>query len=173
MVHKHTLNICLTAVFTALVFVITRFIQIPIPLGYFNVGNSIIMLACLFLPAPYAAFCGAAGAAIADLLSYPVWAIPTIIIKALMVVIFFILRKITRRLNPIVSTTVSSIVAMLIPFAGYTITGMILYGSIAAGLAQVPGLLLEYIANCVIFIIMYIVVFKRISEYFVHELNRP
>lgn len=39
-----TKAICTAAVATALIFAVTRFIQIPIPLGYFNVGNTIILL---------------------------------------------------------------------------------------------------------------------------------
>ena len=38
-------ELTLTAVMMALVFVVTRFIQIPIPLGYFNIGNTVILLA--------------------------------------------------------------------------------------------------------------------------------
>ena len=34
---------------------------------------------------------------------------------------------------------------------GYTLVGGFLYGGLVAGLAQVPGLLLEYAANAVIF----------------------
>ena len=109
----------------ALVFVVTRFIQIPIPLGYFNVGNFVILIGCLFLPMGYGVAAGAIGFALADLTSYPAYTLPTLIIKS------------------------------LIPLFGYTLTGGILYGNMLTGLAQFPGLLLEYIANAILFTVAY------------------
>lgn len=169
----HTFKLCLTAFFTALVFAITRFIQIPIPLGYFNIGNSIILLSTLFLPLPYAVFTGAVGAALADLLSYPIWLFPTIFIKAFMVLTFYFIRKFLCHFNKDVATVIAGVISMLIPFAGYTFTGIFLYGSTASGLAQIPGLFLEYVANCIIFTIIYIVALKKIAEKFLYESDRP
>lgn len=145
--------ICLTAVFAALVCIVTLFIQIPIPLGYFNIGNCIILTFCCLLPAPYGIILGGMGSALADLLSYPVWAVPTLIIKALMPLLFYTMRKLPIK-NRYVSTLVAGIVSMLIPFVGYTFVGAILYGSLAAGLSQIPGLALEYVANVVLFAIL-------------------
>ena len=48
------------------------------------------------------------------------------------------------------------IVSTLIPLVGYTLVGGFLYGGLVAGLAQVPGLLLEYAANAVIFAVFQI-----------------
>ena len=140
-----TKNICLTAVFTALVCIVTYFIQIPIPLGYFNIGNALILTCCCLLPGPYGIIAGSAGSAIADLISFPVWTVPTMIIKALMPLLFYILKKTRLPLIP------SAAISMLIPLAGYTFCGAIIYGSIATGISQVPGLTVEYIANVILF----------------------
>lgn len=140
-----TKHICLTAVFAALVCIVTIFIQIPIPLGYFNIGNAIILTCCCLLPTPYGIIVGSAGSAIADLLTYPVWSLPTLIIKALMPLLFYILKKTRLPLIP------AAAISMLIPFAGYTICGAIIYGSIATGISQIPGLAIEYIANVLLF----------------------
>ncbi len=156
--------ICLTGVFAALVCIVTLFIQIPIPLGYFNIGNCVILTFCCLLPAPYGIILGSMGSALADLLSYPVWAVPTLIIKALMPLLFYAMRKIPIK-NKYVSTLIAGIVSMLIPFAGYTFIGGVIYGSLAAGLSQIPGLALEYAANCVLFAIMSLIVEKsRLAE---------
>ncbi len=156
--------ICLTGVFAALVCVVTLFIQIPIPLGYFNIGNCVILTFCCLLPSPYGIILGSVGSALADLLSYPVWSVPTLIIKALMPLLFYAMRKIPFK-SKYVATIIAGIVSMLIPFAGYTFIGAIIYGSLATGLAQVPGLALEYAANCVLFAIMSLVVQKsRLTE---------
>lgn len=141
-------ELTLTAVMMALVFVVTRFIQIPIPLGYFNVGNSVILLFCTLISAPYGIAASALGSALADLLSYPVYTLPTLIIKALMPIVFYALLKVFQGKK--FAVPFAAAIATLIPLLGYTLTGMFLYGGFAAGLAQFPGLLLEYIANLVI-----------------------
>ena len=150
---KNIRELCLSAVMMAMVFVVTRFIQIPIPLGYFNVGNSVILLFCIIITGPKGIIASAVGSALADLVSYPVYTLPTLIIKAIMPWLFYL---ITKRLNgKKFAVVIAAAVSTLIPLFGYTITGMILYGSVATGIAQFPGLVLEYIANLVIISVLY------------------
>lgn len=149
-----TKQLTTSAIFAALTFVVTRFIQIPIPLGYFNIGNTVILASCVLLPSPCGILVGAIGSALADLTSYPVYTIPTLLIKALFPFLYYVLVK--AKLPQILSAAIST----LIPLFGYTLTGCILYG-FAAGLAQFPGLLLEYVAN----LILFAVVFATIKNY--------
>lgn len=146
-----TKQITLTAVFMALVFVVTRFFQVPIPLGYFNVGNSIIMICCIILPSPAGILAGSLGSALADLTSFPVYTIPTLIIKFVFPWLFYVIMKRNMKYSHIVASLVST----LIPLIGYTIVGGVLYGGLVAGLAQLPGLVVEYIANFVLFMVLY------------------
>lgn len=147
-----TKQITITALFTALIFLITRFIQIPIPLGYFNIGNSIILLLCILVPSPLGILAGSLGSALADLTSFPVYTIPTLIIKALFPFLFYVLMKLPIK-NNFIKTIIAASISTLIPLLGYTLTGAILYGSFLTGLAQFPGLFVEYIANLILFII--------------------
>ncbi|MCQ2422658.1 MAG: ECF transporter S component [Lachnospiraceae bacterium] len=141
-------SLSIGALMMAAVFVVTTYIQVPIPLGYFNVGNSVIILFCLFFRHPYAIVASSLGSGLADLLTYPVYTIPTVLIKAAFpLLFFFLLKKLKgRKLSVIIAAAVST----LIPLFGYTLTGAFLYGGLAAGIAQFPGLLLEYAANLVI-----------------------
>ena len=141
-----TQYMCRAAVITAAVFIVTRFIQIPIPLGYFNIGNTVILLGCLLLPEGYGIFAGSVGSAMADLISYPIYTVPTLLIKLLMPLVFYRLTK-----NGKLGNKVAAAIATLIPLFGYTLTGMIMYGSFYTGLSQFPGLALEYAANLVLF----------------------
>lgn len=151
---SQTAQICRAGCFAAVVFVVTRFIQIPIPLGYFNIGNCVILAGCLFFAPPYGIAAGAIGSALADLLSYPVYTIPTLIIKALMPLVFyFICARNTK--NKSVRVLVACYISTLIPLFGYTLTGGIIYGNMLTGLAQFPGLFLEYVANAVLFTLAY------------------
>lgn len=156
-------NIVICAIMMALVFVITRFIQIPIPLGYFNVGNSIILFGCCLLPMPYGIFMGAVGSALADLTSYPVYTIPTLIIKALMPLVFYLLLKLPVK-NHILKHGIAFVIATLIPLVGYTATGCFLYGGLIAGLAQLPGLAVEYAANIALFMMLYSLAAKQLKR---------
>lgn len=158
--NKQVKYICFSSLFAALIFVVTRFIQIPIPLGYLNFGNCIILLCCCLLPCRYAAAASALGSALADLTSFPVYTIPTLIIKSVFPLLFFALMKLKIK-NDYARHITAAAVSTLIPLAGYTAAGMILYGGFAAGLAQVPGLATEYVANLVIFSIMLTQTVKR------------
>ncbi|MGN0427683.1 MAG: ECF transporter S component [Agathobacter sp.] len=149
-IRKLTMAGCLGA----LVFVVTRFIQIPIPLGYFNVGNFVILIGCLFMPMGYGVAAGAIGSALADLTSYPAYTLPTLIIKSLMPLVFYLICA-GKMKNKTVQTLLAVYVSTLIPLFGYTLTGGILYGNMLTGLAQFPGLLLEYIANAILFTVAY------------------
>ena len=54
--------------------------------------------------------------------------------------------------------------------AGYTIAGALLYGSIPAGLAQIPGLTAEGIVGMVLFYVVGIVCEKAgVKKYFVQH----
>lgn len=157
-----TKQLCIAGVSAALIFAITRFIQIPIPLGYFNIGNCVIMSCCLLMPPVCGVLAGSLGSALADLTSFPVYTVPTLIIKFLMPLIFYKLyaylkARLAGKINraELISAIIAMAVCTLVPLFGYTITGGILYGGFYAGLAQFPGLLLEYIANLIIFAILF------------------
>lgn len=150
-----TRNICLTGVFATLVCIATIFIQVPIPLGYFNIGNALILACCCLLSSPYGIIAGSIGSAIADFITFPVWTLPTLVIKTLMPLLFYILKKTRLPLIP------AAAISMLIPLIGYTLCGAIIYGSIATGAAQIPGLTIEYAANLILFSLLSIKLKKQ------------
>ncbi|MBR6005714.1 MAG: ECF transporter S component [Clostridia bacterium] len=158
--NKQIKYISFSSLFAALIFVITRFIQIPIPLGYLNFGNCIILLCCCLLPCRYAVAASALGSAIADLTSFPLYTVPTLIIKSVFPLVFFAMLKVKIK-NDYARHITAAAVSTLIPLVGYTVTGMILYGGFAAGTAQIPGLVTEYAANLIIFSIMLTQTVKR------------
>jgi uncharacterized membrane protein len=72
-----------TVIFTALVFVATYIIQIPIAAttGYFNVGDSMIYVAALLYGPFVGAFAGGVGAALSDAIGYGIFVPGTLVIK--------------------------------------------------------------------------------------------
>jgi uncharacterized membrane protein len=78
------IQISLMAVMTALVAVGTFIVRIPNPMGgYFNVGDVMIFVAALTFNPLVGGFAGGVGSAIADMIGFPIFAIPTLIIKGL------------------------------------------------------------------------------------------
>ena len=91
MSQRENLRLLVTAaLFAAAITVMTAYmLHIPLPTGgYIHLGDALIYLAACLLPTPYAAAAAAAGAGLADLLTAPMWVLPTLLIKALIVLPF-------------------------------------------------------------------------------------
>jgi len=77
-----------TALFAAVIFVVTYLIRIPIPVasgGYINIGDAPVYVAAALLGGPAGMAAAAIGAALSDLSAgYVVYILPTAIIKGLM-----------------------------------------------------------------------------------------
>jgi uncharacterized membrane protein len=72
------------AVMSALVTVGTLIVRIPNPMGgYFNVGDVMIFVTALTFNPLIGGVAGGLGSAIADIIGFPIFAIPTLVIKGL------------------------------------------------------------------------------------------
>ena len=66
--NKQVKRLCICAMFSALIFVITAFVSLPAgPVGNINLGDAFIIIAT-FLLGPYGAIAGGLGAMLADLI---------------------------------------------------------------------------------------------------------
>lgn len=149
-----TRQLTLTAMMTAFVFVATFVPKIPIPLGYAHLGDAAIFLSIMFCGRRVGILSGVIGSALADfLIGFPIWIVPTIVIKAAMAETFWRLQ----RKNFLLALIISS----LIMTAGYTLTGAALYDSLSAGLASTPGLLLKSAVNILVTIILSMAIKNR------------
>ena len=83
-------QLILAALFAAAIAVMTAYLlHIPIPTGgYIHLGDTLIYLAACLLPMPYAVMAAAVGGGLADLLTAPLWVVPTVVIKALVALLF-------------------------------------------------------------------------------------
>lgn len=151
------LFICMTALATAIICVATMVIQIPIPLGYAHLGDSCILLASVFFGWKSGMFAGGVGSAMADLLTgYSQWVLPTLIIKSIQ---GFLIAKICRNKDGewkilSVRTAFAAVIGILEMVIGYVIGGAVLAGSMEAGLASAPGLLLKGVLNIAVFYVV-------------------
>lgn len=153
-------ELCLTALFIALVFVMTFVPKIPIPLGYAHLGNAAVFLGVLLIGQHRGALAGSIGSALADLIGgFTIWIVPTLLIKYVMAMIF---AKIYNRSCSTATpgkfifsgqSLAALFLACLWMVIAYTLFGAVLYDSLAAGLASAPGLALEGLLNAVVFLI--------------------
>jgi len=148
MYHRHLTptKLALTAVFTALVFVISSQIPpIPIPAtgGYFNVGEVTIYVAALLFGPFVGAFSGGVGAMLSDLyLGFGVFAPGTLIIKSIEGAIVGVLNIKLKKTIP--NTTIRAVISVVA--GGMTmVLGYFIYETLLALL--IPGLGIVAIAE--------------------------
>ena len=120
-VNRKVLNMVYAAVFAAMIFALTRFIQIPVPggAGYLHFGDAMIYIVASTLGGPWALLASALGAAIADLSSgnAAVYAPISAIVKVLIALPFvFVNKKSEKILTPltICLTIPSGVITVLV-----------------------------------------------------------
>ncbi len=125
------INIALLAIFTALATVTTLVLTIPYPVtnGYFNLGDTIVMLGGLILGPIGGFIVGGVGSALADIIVAPIYAPITLVVKGFegMAVGFFCSKTIGNvRLSKWDVTGV--LIGSLIMLVGYFIGEILLWG---------------------------------------------
>ena len=150
-------KLALNALCIVLVFLSTRILQFPIPLGYAHLGNAVILLVAVYFGPVSGALAGGLGSALADLTSFPEWTLPTLLVKTLMGLLCGLIagpapadRSRLRQIRVLIA----GIAAVLEMVAGYVAAGSVLYGSVATGLTQTPGLALEGAVGLVLFYLL-------------------
>ena len=141
---------------TALVCVCTRAIQIPIPLGYAHLGDFAILLFAVYFGPWVGALSAGVGSALADLLSYPEWTLATFVIKCLMGWVVAMLARKQGETASLRSFRVlfAALAGMVVMVLGYFLAGSVMYGSIVAGAAQIPGLSVKGLVAMVLFYVV-------------------
>ncbi len=143
---NQALKIVYSALFSALIFVGTQFIRIPLPFGYFNLGDCFIIMSAVIIGGPYAIISSAVGSVLADVLSgYAIYVPATIIIKPLMVIVMTAILKIRRNKGKKAETVlliIGAAASELIMVCGYFIYDTVIY-SFAGAIAALSGNVLQ------------------------------
>ena len=151
--HKENVHLLtITALFAGAITVMTAYmLHIPIPTGgYIHLGDALIYLAACLLPLPYAAAAAAVGAGLADLLTAPMWVLPTLVIKA--VLVLFFTSKSERVLCP--RNCAAVVMAGLFSPAAYALAGCAMAGTMTAFLPQFLGTLVQGIGSGALFLVI-------------------
>jgi uncharacterized membrane protein len=157
-----TVQISLMAVMTALVAAGTFIVRIPNPMGgYFNVGDVMIFVGALTFNPVVGGFAGGVGSAISDAIGFPVFVIPTLIIKGLE---GFIASLITNKKDAL-RDTIAVIGAGCEMVAGYFLVELyVLQWGLGGALAEVPGNILQIFIGGLLGVPIAYIVRRRLPE---------
>ena len=140
------------AIFAAAIAVTTAYVlHIPLPPGgYVHLGDTLIYLCACLLPCPWAMAAGAVGAGLADLLTAPMWMLPTVVVKALICLPFT-----SRHSKLLCPRNIAAVfVAGILSPALYGIANIILSGTPAAFIPQFLGTLVQSVSSGIIFVVL-------------------
>lgn len=143
----------LTGLFAAMITLMTAYIcHIPYGAngGYIHFGDALIYIAAVLLPRPYALAAAAIGGGLADLLTAPMWAPATIIIKMLITLPF------TSQNTKILNTRniIAPFLALAISATEYYLAEGILFGSFLSPLASISGSVIQSGGSAVLFFLL-------------------
>jgi len=160
--NKQLRYVVLAALMAAMIFLFTAYVlHIPVGTGggYIHLGDTMVYIAAALLPLPYAVAAAAIGGGLADVLSgAAVWAVPTVIIKSLMVLFFTSKteRVLCRRNQwaPLPAGIVGVVGYFLAEIAIVTLSGGTLSAAVAGGLVAVLPNMVQELAGGVAFIVL-------------------
>ena len=166
---NNVLTISIIAIFTALNFIATYWIQIPIPAtgGYINVGDIAVMFTALLFGPIIGGIAGGVGPMLADIFSpYIIYAPATLIIKGIEGFIIGLIsnpRYFTGRISyrDIVAVIIGG---LLIPLGYFIYEAFILGLGIAVALVEVPGNFFQFIIAAIVSILLITASRKNIVE---------
>jgi uncharacterized membrane protein len=148
-------QLALASVFAALVCVatLTLVVSIPVTSGYFNLGETVIYVAALLFGPIVGGVAGGAGAAIADIIVAPQYAIGTLVAKGIEGAIVGILSKKLQKVTQhfTLSSTIAVIIGGLEMVAAYFIYSQIALGvTFDAALVEIPFNILQMLVGLAI-----------------------
>ncbi|MDE7208164.1 MAG: TIGR04002 family protein [Lachnospiraceae bacterium] len=145
--------ITLTGLMAAMIALMTAYIcHIPVGVngGYIHFGDSLIYIAATLLPTPYALAAAAIGGGLAALMTSPMWAPATIIIKMLITIPFT--NKSAKIITP--RNIIAAVIAYFISGISYFFAEYILFGTLSSAfIASMSGSLIQSGGSAVFFLI--------------------
>ena len=148
------------AIMSALVAVGTLIVRIPNPMGgYFNVGDVMIFVTALTFNPLIGGVAGGLGSAIADIIGFPLFAVPTLVIKGLEGLLASLISD-KKRVYRDVLAVVGAGAEMVL---GYFLVELCLWG-IGGALAEVPANIAQIAIGGIVGIPVALVLRRRLPE---------
>ena len=158
-------TLAITAVMTAITYVMTRLVQIPTPArGFIHLGDAAVLFAAFAFGPWVGMIAGALGTALVDLTSgYAQWAIFTLVIHGLE---GYLAGRIANRSPNIGRLALASLAGGAVLVPGYFIAGAILSG-VGGAIGELPGNVFQILGGAILSIPLYLAVrraYPRLSE---------
>lgn len=152
--HDGLKTLVISAVFIALTYLFTAFVNIRLPIGgnggLIHLGNVPLFLAAILFGKKTGALAGGIGMGLFDLLSgWTLWAPFTLVIVGLM---GYLVGAITERHRGMAWNTLAIALACVVKVVGYYIAEGIIYGNWIAPVMSIPGNLIQVITAAVLVI---------------------
>ncbi len=164
-------RLAVSALFSAMICVVTAYIfHVPICMNgrYIHFGDVFVFLAAAILPKGYALSAALVGSCLADLLTAPMWTIPTLFIKLLIVLPFSAKSEklLTKR------NLLAALLSAPISCALYYLAESLMFGNWIAPALDIPLGLIQYLGCPAAFILAALAldrahIKKRIGEDYV------
>ncbi|MCD7796459.1 MAG: ECF transporter S component [Clostridiales bacterium] len=150
--NKKILNTVYTAMVAAMIFLLTRFVQVPVASGYVHFGDALIYIVASTLGGGLSLFAAALGSVLADVTSgWAVYAPVTLIIKVLIAIPFALVNKKSEKiLTPL--TALFTILSGAITVLGYFLANCVIDKAYAV--VDIPGNLIQTVGSAVVFIVL-------------------
>ncbi|MCJ7722191.1 ECF transporter S component [Candidatus Bathyarchaeota archaeon] len=157
---KAVIQLSLMTVMSTLVAVGTLVIRIPNPMGgYFNLGDVMIFVAALTFNPLIGGVAGGLGSAIADIIGFPLFALPTLVIKGLE---GLVASMITNKKN-VYRDVLAVVVAGAEMVIGYFLVELYLWG-LGGALGEVPANIAQIFVGGLVGVPIAILLRRRLPE---------
>jgi len=151
---KNLKRIIYTGLFAALTCVSILILHIPVGNGIVHVGDAIIYLGAIILPFPYGIIAGGIGGSLSDLLDgYAIYAMPTLIIKSINALCFYVPLKAHSKIIS-ARTIIAVIVSSFVTIIGYYFVAVILFGGFVTQLPNLLSNAVQASGSFVVFVIL-------------------
>ncbi|UCH31798.1 MAG: ECF transporter S component [Candidatus Bathyarchaeota archaeon] len=157
---RSLVEISIWAVAAALVCIATLIIRIPNPMGgYFNIGDVMIFVSALTFGPIAGGVAGGIGSALADLIGFPVFVIPTLFIKGIEGFLAGFISNKKTIFRDLLAVTIAGIEMVV----GYFIIEVYLWG-IGEALLEIPGNIGQIVIGGFIGIPIAVILRNRLPE---------
>lgn len=157
MKHEKIVRLCLAAVLTALVFVATYIIQIPMPAtgGFINLGDCMVLLSGFLLGPLWGAAAGGIGSMLTDVVAgYGSFAPGTLVIKALMACCAALVYKALRNKTKLAATAGALLGEVIMVLGYFAYEGLFLGFGMGAA-ASIPGNAIQGLVGMIVGILVF------------------
>ena len=173
----NSLMISLIGIFTALNFVATSFLQIPVPAtgGYINVGDITVMFTALLFGPIIGGICGGMGPMLADLfLGYYIYAPATVVIKGLEGFLIGLIANPKKRNGRVNIYDIVAVIfgGLLIPFGYFIYEAYILALGVPVAVVEMPGNFIQFGIAAISSVLLITASRKNIIEGFPQAFNK-